>query len=105
MAPECLSRDHYNLKADVYTFSIIVWELISGQTPYMFARRRHELINYVVEEKGRPDVDESWPTSIQGMLESSFDADIDKRPVSSNIDPILSCSSITPPPHICSPPS
>ena len=40
------------------------------------------MINYVVEENGRPDIEESWPSSIQGMLESSFDSEIEKRPVS-----------------------
>ena len=82
MAPECLSNRAYNLKADVYSFSIILWEILTAKTPYLFVRRRHQLINYVVEENGRPDIEESWPSSIQGMLESSFDSEIEKRPVS-----------------------
>ena len=82
MAPECLSGKAYNLRAEVYSFSIILWEILTARTPYMFVRRRHQLINYVVEENIRPEIDESWPTSIQGMLESSFDSEIKKRPVS-----------------------
>ncbi|KAL7526533.1 hypothetical protein ACHAXR_001532 [Thalassiosira sp. AJA248-18] len=80
MAPECLSGNPYNLKADIYTFAIILWEILSGRTPYEFVRRRHQLIHYVVEENGRPVIDESWPLAIQGMLESSFDPEIQKRP-------------------------
>ena len=91
MAPECLSDKDYNLKADVYSFSIILWEILTARTPYAFVRRRHQLINYVVEENGRPDIDESWPTSIQGMLESSFDSEIDKRPVSQLLMSLYSC--------------
>ena len=82
MAPECQSNRAYNLKADVYSFSIILWEILTAKTPYLFVRRRNQLINYVVEENGRPDIEESWPSSIQGMLESSFDSEIEKRPVS-----------------------
>lgn len=82
MAPECLSSKPYNMKADVYSFSIIVWEILSGKVPYAFVRRRHQLISEVVEGNVRPGIDPSWPMTIQGMLESSFDADISKRPVS-----------------------
>ncbi len=82
MAPECLAGEEYNMKADVYSFSIVVWEIISGQTPYAFVRKRQQLIHQVVNEHVRPIVKETWPSSIQGMLESSFDACIVKRPVS-----------------------
>ncbi|KAL7530790.1 hypothetical protein ACHAXR_003677 [Thalassiosira sp. AJA248-18] len=82
MAPECLSGNPYNLKADVYTFAIILWEILSGQTPYAFVRRRHQLTDYVVEENGRPVIEESWPSDIQDMLERSFDPEIENRPVS-----------------------
>ena len=33
MAPECLNHEPYNLKADVYSFAIILWEMLAGQTP------------------------------------------------------------------------
>jgi len=82
MAPECLSGKPYNMKADVFAFSMVFWEILSGQTPHMFVRRKHQLISYVVEENGRPDIDESWPGPIRGMLESSFDSEIVNRPVS-----------------------
>ncbi|KAL7531009.1 hypothetical protein ACHAXR_003801 [Thalassiosira sp. AJA248-18] len=82
MAPECLSGSPYNLKSDVYSFAMVLWEMLSGKTPHAFVRRRHQLIHYVVEENGRPVIDESWPSSIQGMMESSFDSEIEKRPVS-----------------------
>ena len=82
MAPECLSGEDYNLKADVYTFAIVMWKMLAGGTPYSFVRNRDQLYYHVVEERGRPEIDKSWPTSIKGMLESSFDADIEKRPVS-----------------------
>ena len=83
MAPECLRGNSYNLKADVYSFSIILWEILTARTPYAFVRSRHQLMNYVLEEEGRPEINKSWPSSIQGMLESSFYSKSDLRPVSS----------------------
>ena len=82
MAPECLSRKAYNMKADVYSFAVLFWEMLTGQTPYAFTRERHHLTHYVVNERGRPDIHESWPGNIKRMLESSFDSDIERRPVS-----------------------
>lgn len=93
MAPECLCGRAYNLKADVYTFSIIVHEILSGETPYVFIRKAHQLVSYVVNENGRPVIDETWPSPIQGMLESGFDSDIIKRPVSVSIINLV-CDSI-----------
>lgn len=89
MAPECLRYGAYNLKADVYTFSIIVHEILSGETPYVFIRRKNQLVNHVVNENGRPEINETWPSPIQGMMESSFDSDIMKRPVSAYIFPCM----------------
>ena len=82
MAPELLSEDSYNLKADVYTFALVLWECLTGQAPYAFVRRRDQLIYHVVHEGGRPEIDESWPSPIQNMLESSFDGNMNLRPVS-----------------------
>ena len=81
MAPECLDDKPYNLKADVYSFSIILWEILSGSTPYGFVKRRLHLIQQVVNENVRPIIDKRWPAGIVGMLESSFEADIGLCPV------------------------
>mmetsp|Transcript_8189 Transcript_8189/g.12340 ORF Transcript_8189/g.12340 Transcript_8189/m.12340 type:complete len:182 (+) Transcript_8189:217-762(+) len=80
MAPECLSGEAYNLKVDVYSFAIVLWEILAGQIPYAFVRKMHQLTDFVVDEDGRPDIHESWPKDVKRMLESSFDADMDNRP-------------------------
>ena len=82
MPPECLSMDEYNLKADTYTFALVLWEMLSTQTPYAHARKRKQLIEHVVKENRRPTIHGSWPQSIQRMLKSSFGADPENRPVS-----------------------
>ncbi|KAL7523202.1 hypothetical protein ACHAXR_000063 [Thalassiosira sp. AJA248-18] len=47
MAPECLSGDAYNMKVDVYSFAIVLWEMLSGSSPYMCVRGKEDLINHV----------------------------------------------------------
>ena len=108
MAPECLLGEPYNLKADVYSFSILLWEILTGRRPYMIARGKEQLVDivgkrkyiyllrfkvidsltlffalsyYAVEDNERPDIDKSWPDPIQATLESSFDSDMANRPV------------------------
>jgi hypothetical protein len=70
------------MKADVYSFAIMLWEILNGRTPYGYVKGRSHLIHQIVEENVRPTIDESWPSSIQGLLERSFYSEIGKRPVS-----------------------
>ena len=80
MAPEILSGRPYNIKADVYSFAIVLWEILSGQIPFGFVRERRHLVNFVVEENGRPEILDSFPDSIKSVLVSSFDGCITNRP-------------------------
>ena len=82
MAPELLNKEAYNMKADVYTFSLVMWQILTGSIPYGFVKSKRHLIHQIVVEKVRPTIDDRWPDSIQGMLESSFDSEMGKRPVS-----------------------
>ena len=80
MAPEILSGRPYNIKADVYSFAIVLWEILSGQTPFGFVRERRHLVNFVVNENGRPEIPDGFPDSIKSMLTNSFDSNIPTRP-------------------------
>ena len=82
MAPELLTGDEYNLKADVYSFGIVLWQMLSCQTPYAFVKSTGDLIDHVVDANGRPSIDEKWPRFIKAMLETSFACDMELRPVS-----------------------
>ena len=51
MAPEVLvdPPEKYNLKADVYTFALVLWEIFSMEAPYSQVKGRAELVEYVGE--------------------------------------------------------
>ena len=82
MAPELLRFDEYNLKADVYSLTIILWEMLAGERAFEFVRSRDQLIRYITEDNGRPIIDNKWPAKVQGLLEHGFDVDVGVRPVS-----------------------
>jgi len=84
MSPECLKLgESYNMKADIYSFAIILWEILSASRSYAFVKSREQLIQHVVHKDGRPHISEEWPSSIRGMMESSFDKDMCLRPKAS----------------------
>ncbi len=87
MAPELLRGDKYNLKADVYSFAIILWQMLAA---YAFVRSKHQLVSHVVDEQGRPDIDEDWPVGIKNMLVCGFDDQMELRPVSINEECVFS---------------
>lgn len=80
MAPELLNFQEYNLKADVYSFAIILWQILAGEVPFAFVRSRKQLFDHVVNEQGRPQIDERWPTGVKSILAKSFDECMDFRP-------------------------
>ena len=94
MAPECLIGEAYNLKADVYSFAIVVWEMLSGETAYSFVRDIDHLVYYVIDKSGCPEIDERWPDRIKVMLKNSFDTDINMRPVSESRICLGQCCSL-----------
>ena len=51
MAPEVLTDppEKYNLKADVYTFAIVLWEIFTLELPFFHVRSRDELVEFVGE--------------------------------------------------------
>lgn len=82
MSPEVLidPPKQYNLKADVYTFGIVLWQIFSLEVPHSHIKERDELVNFVCEQHGRPNIDDNWPESIKEALQRSFDADMGQRP-------------------------
>jgi serine/threonine protein kinase len=53
MAPEVLGgKERYNLKADTYSFGIVLWEMLSLCKPFVVLRNKHALVRHV----GKPFV-------------------------------------------------
>eukprot|EP00970_Alexandrium_tamarense_P001991 scaffold270_cov207-Alexandrium_tamarense.AAC.19 len=90
MAPEVLiSGQPYNVKVDVYSFSIVFWEMLEAKIPFGFmfslyscvlAFIRHVSLLVAVKKKGRPVIDHNLPPSIQTILRTGFHPNQIHRP-------------------------
>jgi serine/threonine protein kinase len=73
MAPEVASGKPYNELADVYSFSILLWQILSLETPFegytmtMFQKK-------VVQGGARPVCNTKWPVSIQDLMKRGWAA-------------------------------
>mmetsp|Transcript_33006 Transcript_33006/g.50550 ORF Transcript_33006/g.50550 Transcript_33006/m.50550 type:complete len:128 (-) Transcript_33006:121-504(-) len=53
MAPEVLENNPYSYKADVYSFGIVMWEILAREPPFA-EHKPHQIIYGVINHKERP---------------------------------------------------
>ena len=80
MSPECGLGHEYNRMADVYSFSLLLWELLSLDKPYQNVKsydHKHEVFLAGV----RPEIPEKeWPASVCRLLEKGWKPEPTERP-------------------------
>ena len=83
MAPEVLQSDtNYSHKADVYSFAIVMWEIMSREPPFK-GLRPHEIMAQVVQMNTRPDlrrIPQNCPPLYRQIMERCWDSDPMNRP-------------------------
>ncbi|CAM0954545.1 unnamed protein product [Alopecurus aequalis] len=88
MAPEMCKRKPYCRKVDVYSFGLVLWELVTGSIPYEEMTPLQAAFA-VVNKNLRPVVPSSCPTPLQQLMEQCWSVQPDKRPEFSQIVQIL----------------
>jgi serine/threonine protein kinase len=78
MAPEVIRHESYSSNADVYSFGICLWQLISREIP--FATMTPIQAAYAVAEGRRPEIPPSTPLRLQEIIRSCWDQDSQRRP-------------------------
>jgi serine/threonine-protein kinase TNNI3K len=67
MAPEVLREQPYNVKADVFSFSQVLWEILTQE--------RAPGAN-----SSRPMIPKEWPGTLRRILERGWSEDLNERP-------------------------
>ncbi|CAA0839583.1 Protein kinase superfamily protein [Striga hermonthica] len=76
--PLCLGvKKHYDHKVDVYSFSMVLWELITNQTP--FKGSNNIMVAYAAAMNRRPSTD-NIPPQIAPLLQSCWAENPQDRP-------------------------
>eukprot|EP00727_Mastigamoeba_balamuthi_P007139 m51a1_g3045 putative tkl protein kinase (970) ;mRNA; r:940001-943886 len=79
-APECFMLGQYTTAADVYSFAIVVWEMITAKEPYEDIHDLFALKTAVVDKKKRPEIPSTCPSWLSEMLKVCWAASASRRP-------------------------
>lgn len=79
MAPEVAEGRPYNEKCDVYSYSMVLWEMATLRKPYE-GMSRDVFYSSVVRGHMRPQINKRWPKDFVALLQSCWADDYVQRP-------------------------
>ena len=79
IAPEILVGKEYTFKSDIYSIGMLMWEISSGQPPFINYKHDYYLAMNIVNGI-RPKIVSGTPLKYKSLMEQCWDADPTKRP-------------------------
>ncbi|KAL9456062.1 hypothetical protein AB3S75_005309 [Citrus x aurantiifolia] len=79
MAPEMIKHKSYGRKVDVYSFGLILWEMVAGTIPYE-EMNPIQAAFAVVNKNLRPAIPGDCPPAMAALIEQCWSLQPDKRP-------------------------
>ncbi|GLT64457.1 hypothetical protein SLA2020_369500 [Shorea laevis] len=79
MAPEMIKHKSYGRRVDVYSFGLILWEMVAGTIPYEDMNPIQAAFA-VVNKNLRPAIPENCPPAMRALIEQCWSLHPDKRP-------------------------
>lgn len=88
MAPEIFAEESYTSKADIYSFGLIMYEIVTDTSPYPEKMTMFQLMNDVTRGV-RPSFKVPVKKSIRDLIEKCWDKQPDNRPTAAEIFSML----------------
>ncbi|KAK8866523.1 hypothetical protein M9Y10_009487 [Tritrichomonas musculus] len=79
MAPEFIQGDEYDLPVDVYSYGMILWEMLTEEVPFL-GKESAQVIYMVVIQQSRPPIPENTPNNLKKLIEKCWSPDQFERP-------------------------
>jgi serine/threonine protein kinase len=79
IAPEVINGREYTFKSDIYSIAILMWEISSGQPPFMSYEHDCNLAINIINGI-RPKIISEIPLEYKNLMEQCWDANPLKRP-------------------------
>lgn len=85
---QVIEHKPYNHKADVFSYAIVLWELLTGDIPYAFLTPLQAAVG-VVQKGLRPKIPKKTHPKVKGLLERCWHQDPEQRPLFEEIIEML----------------
>jgi serine/threonine protein kinase len=79
MAPEVIEHKSYDHKADIFSFGIVMWELLTGKIPYDYLTPLQAAVG-VVQQGLRPTIPKNAHPKLAELLQKCWQQDPTSRP-------------------------
>lgn len=84
MAPEMLRGEPYDASIDVYSFGIVMWELLTLRHPFAEIPERN-LVYKLATQNIRPPIPKDAPPDYVRLMERCWDRDPRRRPTAAQV--------------------
>jgi len=88
MAPEVAKEKPYNISVDVFSFTVLLWQMCSLDTPFSHLNVQTHF-EHVVMRGLRPPINPHWTKALGGLMNNGWHDDMNRRPDCSHIMDIL----------------
>ncbi|KAH0792495.1 TKL family protein kinase [Histomonas meleagridis] len=79
MAPEMFNSSHYDVKVDVYAFGIMLWEMLTEETPFE-GMSAYQIMTAVCQNQKRPAIPSDAPEGLSNLIDACWEQSPTKRP-------------------------
>ncbi|EXX58607.1 polo kinase CDC5 [Rhizophagus irregularis DAOM 197198w] len=80
IAPEVIAGKQATKSSDIYSFAMLMWEISSGQPPFLNCKHDYDLILNIINGI-RPRIVSGTPLEYESLMKQCWDADPLKRPM------------------------